>query len=1309
MKKLLTILLLFAACALKAQYTPNSGAYSYKGLMPLKSLQLPTDCGYPVTAIHAPDSSRSAIYFDSCNALLYRFDPKPKTWSVILDSVGAGSIVTLQLAYDGSIAAGDDPAIDGGGQGRTMTIENINYINLKSTPSGGNSSAFTQLFSTDSTEQRYGVVSIGYSDIAGDTSMTVSIAGTNQLTGFGNTFYIHQNDVKLFQFYGTGSDSNTIQIFSHPPIHDEGIDYYIPVTVNGVRSDSAGNIQIGGGSVSNGLLQPGYVTWSGSGLTFDVTAGSFVIDGTQYTGNAGSITLDPADPTFPRFDVIGWDTTGAVIKVTGTAGMNPAIPQVDPSYQIGLTVINIPAGATVPGGITQDVIYDENNEDWTGAVSGITVNLDNTTNPYHLTKSADAGTWSPAPKTLTFTNDTGYIDANDYGILKLFISLKESIAAVGNIRVSFLNDGDAVSNIVSLGGGVGFNKSIADTYQNISVPLSSFIFTSTVFNQVRITFAGSGDGAYIDYIQLQGGITPPSIAGVYQDTTYSRNDSLFGRKNNTEFFIQHLTLARLPQLWGIYINNDDSTYDPYGVDVGIGVDSALLKDWIINTVIDNDTTITTVLDDLDYVVDTISNDPPVGVAEGYKVLVGTSPTGDFAGHENEIATLVGSVWTFEVPAANETLEVHNSTQLLFYKYTGVDWILQAVPALIGGNTGLVEPDIGTTDANSFTIKTNNTDAIVIDTLQNVKLPMFANLEDSSIYFRPGEDGKVDTGYFNQLIAGTGITITPGPNRTDTIKSTGGGSVTVETGGNSGIDSNLVYDGGTFRKASPLGYLNIMDYGGINDSTGNNYTAITDAIAALPASGGIIYFPPGIYKVETQIVVDKAVTFLGAGAGMYPDYVWVPATTKITTSSGTLDLFKTTVKNVVFKDLCIYNASMSTPSEGAAIYAEQGTGMKISYCTISGFYNLIRQLNAGEWFIDHTNLEGMVNAAVIVRDSITPDDGDGTITNCMINARRRDANYGIYQLSGGGLRLVNNKFNHGYEGNQMGFGYYGAFEDTTGNLLINGNSFENYTNSAIYLDPGVDVKFFNNVVITGNQIAHIYPRNGVDIRILNHGSDQHSNLTIMGNTFSGTINDTAIQVYYNWFNVAIANSYQTGTKVIYGTNTINTLFDDNKITGSVEMGGVQVYTPSANPLTLSMGGTLGNNNSPTNDFIKLRLYNDGTAANRSGFGVTGSSVFNMFGWAANGWGYIQYVNNGTQAFRAFSSGGVEIGSASSETTSAQLSVTSTTKGLLLPRMTKAQRDAISSPVAGLAVYQTDNTPGLRVYNGTNWMRYTETAD
>lgn len=53
------------------------------------------------------------------------------------------------------------------------------------------------------------------------------------------------------------------------------------------------------------------------------------------------------------------------------------------------------------------------------------------------------------------------------------------------------------------------------------------------------------------------------------------------------------------------------------------------------------------------------------------------------------------------------------------------------------------------------------------------------------------------------------------------------------------------------------------------------------------------------------------------------------------------------------------------------------------------------------------------------------------------------------------------------------------------------------------------------------------------------------------------------------------------------------------------------------------------------------------------------------------------------------------------TSAMLDVSSTTKGLLAPRMTKTQRDAIVTPATGLLVYQTDNTPSFYYYDGTQW--------
>jgi len=50
-------------------------------------------------------------------------------------------------------------------------------------------------------------------------------------------------------------------------------------------------------------------------------------------------------------------------------------------------------------------------------------------------------------------------------------------------------------------------------------------------------------------------------------------------------------------------------------------------------------------------------------------------------------------------------------------------------------------------------------------------------------------------------------------------------------------------------------------------------------------------------------------------------------------------------------------------------------------------------------------------------------------------------------------------------------------------------------------------------------------------------------------------------------------------------------------------------------------------------------------------------------------------------------------------SAMLDVKSTTRGLLAPRMTQAQRNAISSPATGLTIFQTDITPGLFYNAGT----------
>src|SRR5580765_2560432 len=59
-------------------------------------------------------------------------------------------------------------------------------------------------------------------------------------------------------------------------------------------------------------------------------------------------------------------------------------------------------------------------------------------------------------------------------------------------------------------------------------------------------------------------------------------------------------------------------------------------------------------------------------------------------------------------------------------------------------------------------------------------------------------------------------------------------------------------------------------------------------------------------------------------------------------------------------------------------------------------------------------------------------------------------------------------------------------------------------------------------------------------------------------------------------------------------------------------------------------------------------------------------------------------------------------------SSLLEIKSTTKGLLISRMTKAQRDAIPSPATGLLIYQTNSTPGFYYFDGSAWTAVTPKA-
>jgi len=67
---------------------------------------------------------------------------------------------------------------------------------------------------------------------------------------------------------------------------------------------------------------------------------------------------------------------------------------------------------------------------------------------------------------------------------------------------------------------------------------------------------------------------------------------------------------------------------------------------------------------------------------------------------------------------------------------------------------------------------------------------------------------------------------------------------------------------------------------------------------------------------------------------------------------------------------------------------------------------------------------------------------------------------------------------------------------------------------------------------------------------------------------------------------------------------------------------------------------------------------------------------------------------------YNAGSLAVGTTTPDA-SAILDVSSSTKGLLIPRMTETERDAIASPANGLLIYQTDNTKGFYFYENSMW--------
>jgi len=266
------------------------------------------------------------------------------------------------------------------------------------------------------------------------------------------------------------------------------------------------------------LAAGGQVVWE-SDLIFRVSAAFYFINGTFYTSVEQTVTLDAADVTNPRIDVIALDDTGTVVKITGEPNATPSKPDIDPASQLELTFVLVPTSASTPEGIETTDLYLENAGtpgEWAATDSGATIDTASISNPrtgtycIELTNAAN-GNWFllTAASPISLANQESLV---------LQIRSKAAWANQKSLRLSFRNAGVVQGSFITVDEGLfGFSSAITGSYQQVAIPLSQFnIPGASTVDQLLVEVRGSGGniGAYFDDIIIQGGTTIIVQAGI---------------------------------------------------------------------------------------------------------------------------------------------------------------------------------------------------------------------------------------------------------------------------------------------------------------------------------------------------------------------------------------------------------------------------------------------------------------------------------------------------------------------------------------------------------------------------------------------------------------------------------------------------------------------------------------------------------------------------------------------------------------------------------------------------------------------------
>lgn len=314
-------------------------------------------------------------------------------------------------------------------------------------------------------------------------------------------------------------------------------------TINGVSVVGSGDINTLGNS-GNQLLTGG-ASWSGTGMVYNVTTLTYIIDGATYGPTTpANVTLSNGDPSFSRFDAIVVDVTGIPSVITGTPSSNPTTPTVSEDYVL-IQYVLVGQAATTPT-ITNEYVYREGSSpDWTATVAAGAAPLlsasfvSTTPTPFQgLQCTLVTAPTYVSGKYISYTKPAGSILRSTYSFINFRVNLP--VALPGRNILVYLYNGTTLIG-TQYATNWGLNLTSANTWQLVSIPTSIFgkasettitrvlfVLTGTALN----TFSSGYDRYALDDIRFQSGYGPQSNTA---NITVAANDVTIGSTSKLNF------------------------------------------------------------------------------------------------------------------------------------------------------------------------------------------------------------------------------------------------------------------------------------------------------------------------------------------------------------------------------------------------------------------------------------------------------------------------------------------------------------------------------------------------------------------------------------------------------------------------------------------------------------------------------------------------------------------------------------------------------------------------------------------------------